>query len=206
MLASGSVDRVTGARGQAQVSPPAERQPHGEPGASLRRMAGLDRPADALDQAVHDRQPQPGSDAANPAVPLVQRRSVERDRQIVVGQARAAVADLHHDVGRRRPVVPRGRAKTIGDPDGVTRKAFSSSPSSTCRSRAASVQAMSGPAGRSTTNRTPSAAHRRDHTVGRRVDDAADVDYREVDAELLRIQPGEIQQVSDEAGRADATR
>mgnify|MGYP003693687495 CR=1 FL=1 len=78
MLASGFVNRVTGPMDRS-VSPPTEGQPYGEPGASLRRMAGLDRPANALDQSVDDRQPQPGSDAANTAVALVQRRSVERD-------------------------------------------------------------------------------------------------------------------------------
>lgn len=81
------------------VSPPTKGQPYGEPGATLSRMAGLDRPADALDEAEDDRQAQPGADAAHAAVPLIQRGSIEGDSQIVVGQTRAAVADLDDDVG-----------------------------------------------------------------------------------------------------------
>src|SRR5215468_8132015 len=82
------------------VSPPTEGQPYRESGAAFCRMAGLDRPANALNQPVDDRQPQPGSNAANAAVTLVQRRSVEGDSQVVIGQAGAAVPDLDDDVGR----------------------------------------------------------------------------------------------------------
>src|SRR6478609_11455248 len=113
MLASGFVNRVTGAVDKS-VSPPAEGQPYGEPGAPFRRMAGLDRPADALDQSVDDRQPQPGSDAANAAIALVQRRSVERDSQIVVGQARAAVPNLDDEVRRGGQLFQAGRQDDRG--------------------------------------------------------------------------------------------
>src|SRR5689334_24899870 len=110
MLASGFVNRVTGAVDKS-VSPPAEGQPYGEPGAPFRRVAGLDSPADALDQSVDDRQPQPGSDAANAAVALVQRRSVERHSQIVVGQGRAAVPDLDDEARRAGPLCRAGRSR-----------------------------------------------------------------------------------------------
>ena len=164
-------------------------------------MAGLDRPADALDQSVDDRQPQPGSDAANAAIALVQRRSVERDSQIVVGQARAAVPNLDDEVRRGGQLFHAGRQDDRGtgrgDAQGVLEQAVEHLPQP---GRIGPGDQRPGRSFHHEPNALRGTAPGPD--VGGRVDDAADIDSSEVDTELLRIEPGEIQQISNEAGQA----
>ena len=101
-------------------------------------MTGLDRATDPRHETVHDREPQPRADPPHAAISVVQRRSVEGHREVGVGQPGPAVAHLRDDEDAAVCVAL--------VPDGVTRSAFSSNPSSAWRSRLGSAVAKAGAA------------------------------------------------------------
>ena len=94
------------------------------------------RTAEPGDQAANDRQTEAGPDLPYAPVALVEHPVVEGDRA-----DRRRTARVRRRGPRARPVPARHDAppSTIGAPLGVTRRALSNSPSSTWRTRAASV-------------------------------------------------------------------
>ena len=126
----------------------AVRESYGERRATLRGMAGVDRPTKTSHQRADEGQAYAGADLPYAAVALVQHGAIEGDGQVSLGEARATVAHRDHRSSRRsggRGLADKPSESTIGAPAGVTRKAFSASPSTTCRMRVASVRTSTGP-------------------------------------------------------------
>ena len=135
-------------------------QPDGERRAALGRVAGGDLPAEPADQTGGQRQPQPAADLADPPVALVQRAPFEGHRQVVVGEAGSAVADLDHAApaaGPRRPAGPRAPPAPPAVRPAARSPAARPPPAGSAPDRCATGTGVSGISAR---NGTPTAAHR----------------------------------------------
>ena len=161
-------------------------------------VAGLHRPTQAGDEAEHDRQPETGPDLPHPAVPLVEGGRLERHARSASSRpgppSRTSSSAVTRPSAAFTTAAPARSAAPRGHPQGVLEQPVEHLPHPGCV----------GPdgdrtAGASKAKRTPSAAHRRAHIRGRRLAERHAGRALGVDAQVQRLQPREVQQVTDEA-------